>query len=114
MTILIVDDSEALRHSLVRQLARRVPYTSILTAPSYAEAMLILGRCSEVGLSAVITDYDLGSGPLNGAKLLGWAPSGCLRVLMSGGAVPSEALVDADHFFTKPFDVEALFLVLGV
>jgi DNA-binding NtrC family response regulator len=114
MTILIVDDTEALLRTLVRQLIRRVPYTSILTAPSYAEAMLILGRYSEVGLSAVITDYDLGSGPLNGAKLLGWAPSGCLRVLMSGGDVPSEAQANADHFLSKPFDVEALFQVLGV
>lgn len=114
--ILLVDDDPLMLRMLQRTLGvyPRVWHhpLEIMAVDNYAAALLELNRCEATGLHAVVTDYDLGSGDLNGLRLLSKAPLGTLRILMSGS--PPSTTGNAHYVLHKPFDTKILAKLLGL
>lgn len=112
--VLIVDDEPALRESLSRVLkfALRTEGLAIESVPS-GEAALPMVE-SAPPLLAVVSDYNLGNGSMDGLQLLAHvraARPDARLVLMSGFAIESLAranLTAIDRYLPKPFDVREL------
>lgn len=85
--VLVVDDDNLMRRSIVREL--RGPFVA-MEASGYSEALSALATTS--ALEVVIADYSLGVGP-NGLAVLAAARKNhptCTRILVSGEMDASE------------------------
>lgn len=111
-TILVVDDEEILRWTMVEELADR-GYT-MLEATHAEEALRLLRTRTDI--DAVITDVRM-PGPLDGidlARILE-ADYPHIRVIVASAHVPEEALpVPVDGFLRKPFALADLSRRVGV
>lgn len=105
-SVLIVEDEVLIRMTLADALRERG--LTVIEAATAEEALSILG--SSLAVDLVMTDIDL-PGALDGLAVVDWirANRPDVKTIIGTGRLDPPSPDRADGFFSKPYDVKAIF-----